>query len=83
MSEAHNAIASITMAVVVIHIAAAVIMSYMQKENLVRSIFTGNKQGSSEQAIRYPMYLIGAGLAVAWAYCFYLVVSGALPVLTQ
>jgi hypothetical protein len=83
MSEAHDAIASITMAVVVIHIAAAIIMSYMQKENLVKSMFTGNKQGSPEQAIRYPMYLIGAGLAVAWAYCFYLIVSGFLPALTQ
>jgi cytochrome b len=83
MSEAHNAIASITTAVVVIHIAAAIIMSYMQKENLVKSMFTGNKQGSLEQAIRYPMYLIGAGLAVAWAYCFYLIVSGFLPALTQ
>ena len=83
MSGAHEAIANLTIIVVVIHIAAAIIMSYMQKENLVKSMFTGNKLGSLEQAIRYPMYLIGAGLAVAWAYCFYLIVSGFLPALTQ
>jgi len=83
MSGAHEAFANLTLVVVVIHIAAAVIMSFLQKENLVRSMVTGNKQGMPEQAIRYPMYSVGAGLAVAWAYCFYLVVSGSLPALTQ
>jgi cytochrome b len=83
MGEAHEAIASIAMAVVVIHIAAAVIMSFMQKENLIRSMVTGKKQGALEQAIRYPMYFVGIGLAVAWAYTFYMVVSSSLPALTQ
>ena len=83
MGDAHDALASIAMAVVVIHIAAAIIMSFMQKENLMRSMVTGKKQGISEQAIRYPMYLVGAGLAIAWAYSFYLVISGALPALTR
>jgi len=83
MSGAHEAIANLTLVVVVIHIAAAVIMSFLQKENLVRSMVTGNKQGMPEQAIRYPMYLVGASLAVVWAYYFYLVVSGSLPALTQ
>jgi len=83
MSGAHEAIANLTIIVVAIHIAAAIIMSFLQKENLVRSMVTGNKKGMPEQAIRYPMYLIGTGLAVVWVYCFYLVVSGSLPALTQ
>ena len=83
MSGAHEAIANLALVVVVIHIAAAIIMSFMQKENLVRSMFTGNKQGSPDQAIRYPMYLVGIGLAVVWGYIFYLVVTGSLPALTQ
>lgn len=83
MGEAHESIASIAMAVVVIHVAAAIIMSFMQKENLIRSMVTGKKQGDPEQAIRYPMYLVGIGLAVTWAYTFYLVFSGSLPALTQ
>jgi hypothetical protein len=58
-------------------------MSFLQKENLVKSMFTGMKQGSPEQAIRYPMIFIGMGLALVYMYCFYLVVSGALPSLTQ
>ena len=83
MSGAHETVANLALVVVVIHIAAAIIMSFMQKENLVRSMFTGNKQGSPDQAIRYPMYLVGIGLAVVWGYCFYLVVTGSLPALTQ
>jgi len=46
-------------------------------------MITGEKQGTLEQAIRYPMYFIGICFAVAWAYSFYLVVSGALPAFTQ
>ena len=83
MSGAHEAISNIALVVVVIHIAAAFIMSFIQKENLVKSMVTGKKQGTPEQAIRYPMYLVGVSLMIAWVYFFYLIVSGSLPVLTQ
>jgi len=83
MSEAHEAIASVALWIVIIHIAAAVIMSFLQKENLIKSMVTGKKQSSPEQAIRYPMYVFGVGVAVAWGYSFYLVLSGALPALTR
>ena len=83
MSGAHEAISNLALGFVFIHIAAAIIMSFLQKENLVRSMITGIKQGSPEQAIRYPMVFVGIGLAVGYMYCFYLVVSGSLPGLTQ
>lgn len=83
MSEAHEVIANLALWLVIIHIAAAVIMSFLQKENLIGSMVTGNKQGTSAQAIRYPMYVLGGGVALAWVYSFYLVFSGALPMLTR
>lgn len=83
MSEAHEAIASLALGLVIIHIAAAVIMSLLQKENLIRAMVNGKKQGLPEQAIRFPQYLIGFLLALGWMYFFYLVVSGSLPALTQ
>jgi cytochrome b len=83
MSGAHEAISNLALGFVLIHLAAAIIMSFLKKENLVRSMFTGMKQGSPEQAIRYPMVFVGIGLALAYVYCFYLVVSGSLPSLTQ
>jgi cytochrome b len=83
MSGAHEVISNMALVFVAIHIAAAFIMSFIQKENLVKSMFTGKKQGTTEQAIRYKMYFVGLVLAIAWAYCFYLVVRGSLPALTQ
>ena len=83
MSEAHETISNITLAVVAIHVGAAIVMSFLQKENLVKSMVSGKKEGTSDQAIRYPMYLLGALLATAWAYSFYLIMIGSLPVLTQ
>ena len=83
MSGAHEVISNMALVFVVIHIAAAFIMSFIQKENLVKSMFTGKKQGTTEQAIRYKMYFVGLVLAIAWAYCFYLVARGSLPALTQ
>lgn len=83
MNEAHEAISSVALVGVVIHVAAAIVMSHLQKENLIKSMVTGNKLGTPEQAIRYPQYLIGLALALGYGYCFYLVVVGALPLLTQ
>ena len=83
MSEAHEAIASIALGLAILHIAAAVTMSLLQKENLIRAMVNGKKQGLPEQAIRFPQYLIGFLLALGWMYFFYLVVSGSLPALTQ
>lgn len=83
VGEVHEIIASMAMAVVTVHIAAAILMSFLQNENLIKSMVTGKKMGAVEQAIPSPVYLVGFMLAVAWGYLFYLVVSGALPVLTQ
>uniref|UniRef100_B1XSL9 Cytochrome B561 n=1 Tax=Polynucleobacter necessarius subsp. necessarius (strain STIR1) TaxID=452638 RepID=B1XSL9_POLNS len=83
MGEAHETIASLALLLVVVHIAAALLMSFLQKENLVRAMVTGKKQGQPEQGIRYPQYLIGLLLILGWSYCFYMVVIGALPGLTQ
>ena len=83
MSEAHEAIASLTLGLVIIHVVAAIVMSLLQKENLVKAMVDGRKKGLPDQAIRFPQYLIGISLALGWGYFFYLVVSGSLPALTQ
>ena len=83
MGEAHEAISSLALAVVVIHIAAAIIMSVLQKENLVKAMVTGKKRGLPEQAIRFPQYLIGLLLILGSSYCFYMILTGAVPGLTQ
>ena len=83
VGEAHEIIASMAMAVVTVHIAAAILMSFLQGENLIKSMVTGKKMGAIDQAIPSPFNLVGFMLAFAWFCAFYLLVSGALPALTQ
>ena len=83
MSEVHEAISSLALAVVAIHVAAAIMMSFLQKENLVKAMVDGKKQGPPDQGIRYPQYVVGVLLIVASGCIFYLVISSSLPALTQ
>jgi cytochrome b len=82
-SEVHEAVASLVLGLVVIHIIAAIGMSVIEKQNLIRSMVTGKKKGFPEQGIRYPQYLIGVLIALGSCYFFYLIVAGALPALTK
>lgn len=83
VSEVHEAAASLVLGLVIVHVIAAIGMSVTEKQNLVRSMVTGKKKGFPEQGIRYPQYLIGAFIFCAAVYFFYLVLTGALPALTQ
>lgn len=83
VSEAHEAVASLVLGLVIVHIIAAVGMSVIERQNLVRSMVTGKKKGMPEQGIRYPQYLIGALIFLGSLYFFYLTLSGGLPSLTQ
>jgi len=83
VSEAHEAVASLALGLVIVHIMAAIAMSLIERQNLVRSMVNGKKQGMPEQGIRYPQYLIGSFIFLGALYFFYLIMSGGLPSLTQ
>jgi cytochrome b len=83
VSEVHEAVASLVLGLVIVHIIAAIGMSMIERQNLVRSMVTGMKKGFPEQGIRYPQYLIGFLILLGATYFFYLTVSGSLPSLTQ
>lgn len=82
MGEVHESIASLCLALVLLHVSVAIIMSFSQQENLIRAMVTGKKLGTPDQAIQYSMHIVGIGLALAWGYTFYLIYSGATPGLT-
>ena len=71
------------MVLVVVHLAAAIFMSFLHHENLLKSMVNGKKQGTIDQAIKSPLSPVGLLLAVAWALAFSLLVSGAMPAFTQ
>jgi cytochrome b len=81
--EAHEVVASLALAFVIVHILAAIVMSVLERQNLVKSMVDGKKQGMPEQAIRYPQYFIGVLILLGSIYFFYLILSGSLPALTQ
>lgn len=82
-SGIHESVANLALALVILHILAALVMSLLEKQNLVRSMVTGKKKGLPAQAIRFPQYLIGALIFVGTLYFFYLVLNSHLPSLTQ
>jgi len=81
--EAHEVVANLALAFVIVHILAAIVMSVLERQNLVKSMVDGKKQGMPEQAIRYPQSFIGALVLLGSLYFFYLILSGSLPALTQ
>jgi cytochrome b len=83
VSEAHEALSSLVLGLVIVHVIAAIGMSVIERQNLVRSMVTGKKKGFPEQGIRYPQYLIGVLIFLGALYFFYLSLSGGLPSLTQ
>lgn len=71
LSEVHEVMASLLMGIVVLHIAAVVLTSVLQKENLLRAMLTGKKQLLAGEGIDHKrpliaVLLIYALLAVWW-----------------
>jgi cytochrome b len=83
MNEAHEMVSTFALVVVVIHVFAAIAMSFLQKENLVRAMVTGTKKGLPDEAISYAHYWVGVVLMLVFAFSFFMVFSSALPSLTR
>jgi len=60
--ELHEALANTMLALVGVHIAGVVVSSLLHRENLVKSMINGYKQGEADQGVRGAYWLIGAGL---------------------
>ncbi len=71
LEELHEGMANAMLVVVFVHIAGVVVSSLLHRENLVRAILTGHKQGEPEQGIRYRHAWLGAVLLVIVAAFWY------------
>lgn len=62
LEELHEAFANGMLALVGVHVAGVVVSSLLHRENLVKSMINGYKQGETEQGVHGAYWLIGAGL---------------------
>lgn len=53
LEELHEGIATTMLAVVVVHVLGVIVSSFLHRENLVGSMFTGYKDGLREEGIRH------------------------------
>lgn len=81
--DLHEGLANLCLALVGAHVTAAVLMSWLEKENLVKSMLDGMKAGRKDDANRHPMVLIGMALLFAAIYFFVVILSGDFPSFTQ
>jgi cytochrome b len=78
MEDAHEALANMLLAAVMVHLAGVLVSSVLHRENLVRSMLTGYKLARSGEGIRYRHRLIGAALVVG-VLAFWIAGPEALP----
>lgn len=81
VEEGHEALASIMLTVVIVHVLGVMLSSFLHKENLVRAMVTGYKFGDTSLAIKYQHVLLGLLLLTGFFYAGYALFSGALPFL--
>lgn len=65
LEEAHEAAASLMLAVVMVHVVAVGATSLLRRENLVRAMVTGRKAGSPAHGIRRAWYSLAALMLAA------------------
>jgi cytochrome b len=78
----HEGLANITLVLISIHVLAAIVMSYLSKKNLVKSMVTGKKLGQSVDGITSQQNVVGIILFVSILVCFILILNGIIPALT-
>lgn len=69
LEEVHEALATGMLAVAAVHVAGVVVSSLAHRENLLRSMFTGLKQGRPDEAITNARPLVLVVLIVWVAAC--------------
>lgn len=82
MNEAHEMVSTFALVVVVIHVFAAIAMSFCKRKFSSRDGH-GYQKGLPGEAISYAHYWVGVVLMLVFAFSFFMVFSSAVPSLTR
>lgn len=77
--EVHEGIVNALLLIIGIHIAGVLVSSLLHRENLVRAMMNGHKQGAAIEAIRYPQWIVGVLLLTGLITFLWALLSGQLP----
>ena len=81
IGELHEGIVNVLLFVILVHVGGVLVSSVLHRENLVRSMVNGYKQGSSLDAIRYPQWIVGMVLVCGLGLFLWALLSSRLPAL--
>lgn len=79
LGEVHEGIVNALLLIIGVHIAGVLASSLLHRENLVRAMVNGHKQGRPADAIRYPQWIVGMLLIVAIVVFIWALLTGWLP----
>ncbi len=81
IGELHEGIVNVLLFLIVIHVGGVIVSSFLHRENLVRSMVNGHKQGQAGDAIRYPQWIVGALLLLGMILFLWALLTSRLPAL--
>lgn len=79
LGEVHEAAAAVMLALVVVHVAAVLLSSWLHRENLVRAMVSGRKRGQPEEGIRSAWRSVAAVMLIAVIGLWWLQLNAAPP----
>lgn len=79
--ELHEGMVNLLLVVIVLHISGVIVSSLLHRENLVRAMINGHKQGNPAAAIRYSQKLVSAALVIGLLCFIWALLTGRIPAL--
>jgi succinate dehydrogenase hydrophobic anchor subunit len=77
--ELHEDFVNVLLLIIGVHVAGVLLSSLLHRENLVRAMVNGYKQGAASDAIRYPQWIVGVLLLAGLTALLWGLFSGHLP----
>ena len=77
--ELHEALANVMLALIGLHITAAIVMSFLENQNLVKAMVTGKKLGNAANGIRSQKVIVGICLLLSSVTFFWATAIGLFP----